>query len=907
MDSDGFTLNYVTANANAGQVYSLALAGLNFKAGSFNKATAAAPAAQSITGVGFLPQAVFLHSFQDIARAIPVKEARLGYGASDGSSGNSSAFAEQDNVSPTNTQGIDKTTKHFMKVNNSTGTIDAEADLTNLNNDGFGLNWTTNDAVATQMLYFALAPLQPTEVRLLSFDATRYDRGTLLQWRTGSEVDNLGFNLYREVNGIRTRVNPSLVGGSGLLAGRGTAVSGEQSYSRWDLGASTDPSAVYFLEDLDFNGTRTLHGPIVPVHAAVNDVPPTVLASKDLADLRQPNTGKIFVRRHEGGPDVLRGRVRPALVSEDPVSTQWTLAASTAVKIGIDRSGWYRITQPELIAAGLDRSVDPRRLHLFVDGTEVAMRVVGQETRQFGPGAAIEFYGTGVDTPYTDTRIYWLVADSRLGLRTTSRPLVGGGPGGAARAASFLSTVERKDRSVFFSSLENGDKENWFGPLVTSDPTALTLDADHLDPAALNAPQLEVSLQGVTAAVSHQVSVVVNGSEIGQLTFRGQSLATQTFALPVGVLREGSNDVTLIARGGDTDYSLIDVLRLSYQHTYRADADVLRFTVDDSGPVVVGGFASPSVRVVDITDPSAVTELTGQLTLERDHSYAINVRVEGTGPRTLLAFSNDTIFRAASIQPNRPSTWHAAAQAHDYVIVSHRSLIDHVKPLADLRAREGYRPAVIDVDDIYDEFSYGEKTPQAIRDFFTQATRTWKIAPKFVVLAGDATVDPRDYADLGDADLVPTKQVPMTGVSLETASDDWFVDLDDNGLPKIAIGRLSVRTPAQADAVVAKIIGYRPDNTEPWTKNVLLVADQNDETSNFERYTDTLSTLVRPGYVVHRVLRGALGADPARDALTNAVNQGQLIVNFSGHGSVQLWGKDGGSADQRRCREPLAQ
>ena len=37
--------------------------------------------------------------------------------------------------------------------------------------------------------------------------------------------------------------------------------------------------------------------------------------------------------------------------------------------------------------------------------------------------------------------------------------------------------------------------------------------------------------------------------------------------------------------------------------------------------------------------------------------------------------------------------------------------------------------------------------------------RNWATAPKFVVLAGDATIDPRDYEGLGNADFVPTKLV----------------------------------------------------------------------------------------------------------------------------------------------------
>jgi hypothetical protein len=44
-----------------------------------------------------------------------------------------------------------------MKMNNDTATIDAEADVTSFDSAGFTLNWTTNDAVATQIGYLALS------------------------------------------------------------------------------------------------------------------------------------------------------------------------------------------------------------------------------------------------------------------------------------------------------------------------------------------------------------------------------------------------------------------------------------------------------------------------------------------------------------------------------------------------------------------------------------------------------------------------------------------------------------------------------------------------------------------------------------------------------------------------------
>ncbi len=61
----------------------------------------------------------------------------------------------------------------------------------------------------------------PTAVTLTSFAATGYDGGVWLEWRTGFEVDNLGFHVYREDWDGLTRITPEVVAGSALLAGAG--------------------------------------------------------------------------------------------------------------------------------------------------------------------------------------------------------------------------------------------------------------------------------------------------------------------------------------------------------------------------------------------------------------------------------------------------------------------------------------------------------------------------------------------------------------------------------------------------------------------------------------------------------------------------------------------------------------
>jgi len=161
MDADGFTLNYSVALGVAPRMISLALSGVNVHAGSFSKSTSTSvPVSQAVPGSNFTPAVVLLSSFQDVVRASPVAQTRIGLGAASATAAGSSAVADKDASATTSTQGLDKTSKAFVKVNNATSTIDAEADLASMDADGFTLSWTKNDAVATQMLYLAFGQLR---------------------------------------------------------------------------------------------------------------------------------------------------------------------------------------------------------------------------------------------------------------------------------------------------------------------------------------------------------------------------------------------------------------------------------------------------------------------------------------------------------------------------------------------------------------------------------------------------------------------------------------------------------------------------------------------------------------------------------------------------------------------------
>ncbi len=224
---------------------------------------------------------------------------------------------------------------------------------------------------------------------------------------------------------------------------------------------------------------------------------------------------------------------------------------------------------------------------------------------------------------------------------------------------------------------------------------------------------------------------------------------------------------------------------------------------------------------------------------------------------------------------------------HDMVIIGHASLLASAEPLADLRESQGLDVALIDVQDIYDEFNFGVKSPNALKAFLTAAKANWTVKPTFVLLLGNGTFDPRNFLETGVPDLVPAKLVD-TGY-LETASDDWFVDFDNDAIPDMAIGRLPAESVAAADLMVDRTVAYDEQIGSPWMTRALLVSGQNQEPDDDFEGMSVAAQAALPGDMAVTNLVQGVTPNPAA-ALIAGINAGQGLVNYIGHGSNEVWG-----------------
>jgi hypothetical protein len=99
----------------------------------------------------------------------------------------------------------------------------------------------------------AIMDTTPLAVSVYGLRAARSHGAVVLRWRTGTEADTLGFNVYRQLRGKRVRLNRRLLPSLGGLGG--------SSYSFTDRRAPRR-AVRYWLQDVDVRGARTWHGPV---------------------------------------------------------------------------------------------------------------------------------------------------------------------------------------------------------------------------------------------------------------------------------------------------------------------------------------------------------------------------------------------------------------------------------------------------------------------------------------------------------------------------------------------------------------------------------------------------------------------------------------------------------------------
>ncbi|MCK5523919.1 MAG: hypothetical protein KAI83_12375 [Thiomargarita sp.] len=570
-----------------------------------------------------------------------------------------------------------------------------------------------------------------------------------------------------------------------------------------------------------------------------------------------------------------------------------------ALKIRIEKTGVYAISYADFFALGLDVSVlDARQIQMTHQGKPVSIFIAGEQDGIFGPGDVLYFYAIAANGLYTRSNVYWLTLNPDGGTRINFKE---GSPAPThPQLIDFTQTAHLEKNNIYWSRMSdsiNRDHLLW-KQLHAGESLYMPITLHNLAKTEGNAT-IRVMLQGKTDIHAidpdHHTKILLNGIEIHDAQWDGQTVFLQQVSLPQAMLLDGENTVSLVS-AGDTgataDILYVNWLEVDYIARMSAVQDHLRFNTTGSGQynLTVSGFTQSDLLVLDVTEPLQVVPLLGAtVSANCAGGYQIQYgdKLDGNQAYYALTLAEKHLLKP-TITIDVPSMrLQSPCNQADYFIIYHDSF--DINALQNLVADRGVQVMAVPVSDIYDEFNHGLPDPQAIKDFLIYAYENYTAPrPSYVLLVGDANADTLNELGHG-INYIPTHSFHTNEIG-ETASDNWFVSVSgDDPLPDMFLGRIPIRTQTELDAVVKKLTDYPQAVLDGWQRNVLFVTD--DDTRDFEKISERLIEQHLADYTPKRVyLREYVGdKKAATQDIIQAINAGAVVTNYTGHGSLNLW------------------
>ncbi|MCC6605419.1 MAG: hypothetical protein IT327_19590 [Anaerolineae bacterium] len=465
------------------------------------------------------------------------------------------------------------------------------------------------------------------------------------------------------------------------------------------------------------------------------------------------------------------------------------------------------------------------------------------------------------------------------GLAMAERDAAAAGRG--SHKATFRQVWE--ENSTFIA--ETGSSDPWYGRLLLA-PQTTHFTLSEIRPSG-GRGRLNIAVWSSTAGPGnpdHHLQVVLNGRQLADWVWDGIQHTQISVELPTGLLQTDGHNILSLTSPGDTSASgeaiYVDRIELLYEGTLQAGQGQFWFSSNASSLVI--DEAAADLLVFDVTDRRQPVALTNLSLVDNGVLFTgsgVNSRYFALNPDEAIrpSFSNSFIAKQALRQTDRGA---------DYIVIypDDTAFVDALQPLLAYRAEQGLRVTAVPVSQIYAEFGYGQTDASAIRKFLTYAQTHWRFpAPRYVLLAGDASYDIHNNLEGKNLNLVPSQLVQLQDGF--ASSDTWYA-LPDEGLPRLAIGRFPAQTPEQLQVMVAKTLAYEQHGRSDWIERSLFVSEAEPQ---FDQMNLELANLLQAsGYETSTLQMGE--DEMMRYALMGTLAKGVGVINYAGDGYVSQWG-----------------
>lgn len=613
-------------------------------------------------------------------------------------------------------------------------------------------------------------------------------------------------------------------------------------------------------------------------------------------------------------------------------------------KIGVSKDGVFKLTYDFLKDLGLDvDNINPANIKVYGNSGKMlpllnsdyrpddlqqnAIHVAGENDGIFDKGDYVLFYGQSPNTwklnsvsnrfnhktnLFSDTSFYFITASNtgQPSKRISTQPSLSG---------TTINVTTFNDYAYHEKDLVNLIKsgQEWFGEVFDIRTNySFNFNAPNLD---INTPiQAEVfvaarSNNNSTFTVntnSNSFNVSCSGVDLNNYTstFASTSSNATSFSTSSSIINIGIT----YNRPNSLSTGWLNKIELNYRRNLSMSGNQLFFR--DLNSIGVGNIALFNItnagaisKIWDVSDPFNIKDVNFNLS-----GGTASFGATTDSLRNFVALTNNYETQVTPLGKVENQNLHGITQA-DMVIVSHPFFLSQAKQVADFHSDEGLNVIIVTPQQIYNEFSSGSQDIVAIRDFirmlYERATVSSDL-PKYLLLFGDGSYDNKNRLT-SNTNFIPTFQSVNSTNPLGTASyvsDDFYGMLDPTEgvwsgpeVMDIAIGRLPVKSQQEANNVVTKILNYNTISTlDDWRNDVVFVGDDEDTNTHMRQANEIADTITSQykSYNTNKILIDAYQqmATPGgnrypevNDEIDKAVNNGSLIINYTGHGGEVGW------------------
>lgn len=624
-----------------------------------------------------------------------------------------------------------------------------------------------------------------------------------------------------------------------------------------------------------------------------------------------------------------------AQMRDGKFGNEWINYNQSYYKIMLAEDGIYRVDQSSLVAAGVPvDQIATGNFQLFRLGEEVPMFVSSNTT--LGNGDYIEFYGQKnrstldrnlFENPdeemlnpefslFTDTMSYFLTWKNTGGnLRVTEQANnIGNAP---AKEEFFMyedlqvyttkpngnnGHIKKKitSQGVAYSDYVEAEGFSYGFRLTTN----LTIKPKHVyENEPFSKLRTRFTVNNPNNPPGHQQIISIEGQEVFNESMSDFEVKEISIDYPTTSL---DNNVAVKFEGvnGNNDRQAVSVLSLTYPRLFNFDDEnYFEFTIRESNTPIY-------LEIENFNHGGSSPVL---------YDMTNNLRLEGIVEAGLVKFllpssPNERQLKLASTQAiNNPSL--TARNFTDltttpaaYLIISNPRLYDdgqgvnQVQAYADYRGSAtggGYSTRIVNINDLYDQFSYGiHRHPFSVKNFVQKIKSEWGEELKYLLIIGKG----REYHQVRSTDEMTNAYssffVPTYGFP---GSDNLLTSEAGAVYPAVAMGRLAAINGADVGIYLKKVkdLEFNQQNApqtiegRAWMKEVLhLGGGGNDgERTLIQNYLTNLEETIEGnefGANVTSVYKS--NNDPVQqsksEVIFNRINAGISMLTFFGHSGV---------------------